>query len=260
MLFKKNQEHNEDGSPDRYLITYSDLITLLLGLFVILYAISKIDESKYSKVSEAFSSAFKNKDKPAFNSHNGTLPGFKNSVPEPIAPPSGKSLEDIAKESSEKFSTLIEKKLLEIKLTSNGLLITFPEKLLFHSGKADIQKAGLDVLDSLSKILAGITFLISIDGHTDSDPISNALFPSNWHLSTMRAANVGYFLIKKGVQESSMKISGYSDQRPVSDNSTLDGKAKNRRVEMNISQLPSNAPSAQGYAKEDSSKSSQLNK
>ena len=250
MLDKRRKSgHEPESNPDRYLITYSDLITLLLGLFVILYAISQVDEGKYVKVSKAFAEYFKSDKGPVLQGGGGLLEGSKDAIPEPIiySPAIRKSLQQIGSETEKALESLISKGLLKMKLTAAGLVITLPEKLLFESGKADIRADGQYVIDSLGVILAGVQYQISVDGHTDSSPIATAKYPSNWHLSTDRALTVGYSLIKQGAPESNLVVRGFGQQRPITDNSTTDNKAQNRRVEITIAEIPTNTASTTGY-------------
>lgn len=256
MLRRKEKDSKEiEANPDRYLITYADLITLLLGLFVILYAISKIDEEKYKEFATAFSEYFKSTKEQVLQGGGGVLPGVKNGLPEPILPntPNTKSIEEIAQDIYTNFKDYIEKGTFSVKLSEGALLLTFPEKLLFESAKADIQTDGKKVLDSLAQILRGIKYQVSVDGHTDSDPIRSYKFESNWHLSVARAANVAYYLMQRGLPEQNVVIRGFADQRPVSDNLTAEGKAKNRRVEINITELPKNALTTEGYVEKQKS-------
>jgi chemotaxis protein MotB len=249
---KKTQDNEEKVNADRYLITYADLITLLLGLFVILYAVSRVDEEKYREFSNAFSQYF---NPSSINGGEGVLQGRRDGMPEPVLPapaPSNKSLKDIAEEARRTFSDYISSGRLKLSETASGVKLVFPEKMLFESGKAEIQKEGLDALASLAEILAGTKYEVTIDGHTDSDPIRTFRYESNWHLSTARAANVGYKLIQDGLSESSLVVRGFGAQRPVSDNATTEGKTLNRRVEITISEQSSKTMSSEGYNSSDS--------
>ena len=243
-----------ESSPDRYLITYSDLITLLLGLFVILYAVSQVDQDKYKKVTDAFSQYFKANGGKVLEGGGGLLSGEKDAIPEPIlpAPKANKSLQEINSDVQQAFSNLISKGQLQLKFTGSGIMLTLPEKLLFESGKADIEPLGRNVLDSLAAILRGVQYQISVDGHTDSKPISNSRFESNWHLSSARALAVGYRMIQHGAPEQNVVVRGFGAQRPVTDNSTPENMARNRRVEITIAELPTNTASTSGYRQTDS--------
>lgn len=249
-----DEKHN--AGTDRYLITYADLITLLLGLFVILYATAQIDEEKFKQVSAALSEYFRS-DKQSANLEGGSgiLDGGKLSIPEPEIrnnKSETKNLDQIADEIKYSLEPLIREGKIKIVRNGKGLYLTLPENLLFLSGSSTIQPQGLVVIDTLARILRNIEYQIEIEGHTDSDPIRTFMFESNWHLSGARAVNVTYRLIRKGVPEELMSFKGYGASRPIADNSSDSGKALNRRVEISITELPIQAPSADGYAEIDS--------
>jgi chemotaxis protein MotB len=252
LLKRLTTKSRYEVKTDRYLITYADLITLLLGLFVILYAASQVDETKYKEFSKAFSEYFKSTKEQVLQGGGGVLQGHRNGIPEPIMPNAAvnKTLDQIYKETEKALNEYISQSTIKISRKNNEIVLTISEKLLFQSGKADIKTEGLRALDTLSVILKGIKDQFAIEGHTDSEPIRTFRFESNWHLSVARALNVGYYLIQKGVQESNMVIRGYGSQRPVADNSSTESRALNRRVEISISELPAEAPSTEGYNKQ----------
>lgn len=249
---KKNlfeDESKDEEKTDRYLITYADLITLLLGLFVILYASAQVDESKYKEMSSAFAEVFKSSGKQEVDG-KGILPGHKQGVPNSILPHlRTKSLSELEDKAQEVLGTFIRNSGIKIQKTGESLVITLPELMLFSSGKADIQGDGQELLDSLASLLNGADMLISVDGHTDSNPIKSFRYESNWHLSTARALNVGYSLAGRGVPEQYLVIRGFGSQRPIGDNSTDDGRQRNRRVEITLTELPSDVPTEEGYNK-----------
>lgn len=243
MKKREINNNNHGGEKDRYLITYADLITLLLGLFVILYASSQVDSEKYKEVSSAFTKYFRSEPANVLSGGEGMLDGNRRAIPEPmLLPREDKSLDEIQKETQEALSTFITKGMLSLKKTDAGIVVVMPEKLLFNSGKAEIQTDGLKAIDSLSKVLQSMRYMIMVDGHTDSSPIKTFQFESNWHLSVARALNVGYRMIRSGVPEENFVIRGFGDKRPVADNISTEGKMQNRRVEIIISQIKSDAP------------------
>ena len=249
-VLKKKSRLEQKIHQDRYLITYADLITLLLGLFVILYATASVDSGKYSELSKAFSEYFHSANGKVLNGGGGVLTGPKDGIPQPIMPSSAKkSLQDLKIDAENSLSKFIEEGKVRVSRSGDGLILTMPEKLLFESSKAEIQNDGLKVLDDIAKILNVPNFQITVDGHTDSDPIHSFRFASNWHLSSARALNIGYYLIGKGMNENNVVIRGFGSQRPIEENTTIEKKAMNRRVEITISQLPTNAPSTDGYKK-----------
>ncbi len=245
-MLKRPTHNNEDDKRDRYLITYADLITLLLGLFVILYASSQVDSVKYKEFSNAFAKVFSKGD--------GVLEGSANGVPVTILPGTSgqESIQSLTQKAQVALQSYINEGKVEVRSNGKELILALPEKLLFEPGRADPKQEGLKVLDTLTKILGKLQNQITIDGHTDSDPIRTFQFESNWHLSVQRAMNVGYTMMLKGLPETNLSIRGFGAEKPVDNNSTAIGKAKNRRVEITISELSITAPSTKGYLIKDS--------
>ncbi|MCX7908833.1 MAG: OmpA family protein [Ignavibacteria bacterium] len=254
MLLKKTPKEEESGrtSPDRYLITYADLITLLLGLFVILYVSARVDEERYKEFAKAFADYFKPQ-KGQEDIHGTGLEPFKGvrkGIPEPVLPfPDRRNLKEIETDIVKSLEPYIRKGEIFVENKGQNIVVTLPEKLLFKSGKAEIEPGGEEILGKLAQTLVGLSKdqEVAVDGHTDSDPISNFRYPSNWHLSVARSVNVAYLLISKGVPEYSIVVRGFADQRPISDNASPEGKAKNRRVEITISEQKHNVPNTKGY-------------
>ncbi len=252
MEFKKNKSEGHNAGSDRYLITYADLITLLLGLFVILYGSSQVDQEKFKDLSVAMSKYFKAKDGKILQGGDGILEGHKEGVPEAIlAPVVQRSLQEISQETGEALKDYIGRGEIDMNMSETGLVITMPEKLLFRSGKAEIQTEALPVLDTLAGILEGTNKLISIIGHTDIVPIRTFQFESNWHLSVSRAMNVAYRMIRSGLPEYNLEVTGFGSQRPISDNTSEEGKAKNRRVEIILKELTPESPTNNGYTEKE---------
>lgn len=248
---KKNYFSNnpmpDNDNKSRYLVTYSDLITLLLGLFVILYASAQVDEGKYRAMSAAFAQVFNAQDS-AKTSGKGILPGDRkiavgNSAGNKVS--SAKSLEEQAENI---LGSFIREKGVKVSLSGSSLVLTLPEMLLFKVGDAELSAGSNELLDSLASLLSKAKMLINVDGHTDSTPIHTFRYQSNWHLSTSRAINVAYSLISRGIAESDVVVRGFGSQRPVGDNSTAEGKQRNRRVEITVSEFPTDAPSTAGYS------------
>ena len=246
-----HKKNNTKVDTNRYFITYADLITLLLGLFVILYVSSKVDQEKFKEYSKAFSEYFKTENQGVLPGGKGVLKGRKNTIPEPILIESGapKSLNEIFSETSLILQKYIKNGSLSIKHTKAGVILTLPEKLLFQSGKADIEQNAMGILDTIANILHSIPYQITVDGHTDSSPIRTFRYESNWHLSSARALNVAYLLVEKGIPKNNLIIRAFGDQKPVASNNTVESKAKNRRVELTISYLPTDSQSTKGYKK-----------
>ncbi len=249
MLRKPRETESDHSSQDRYLITYADLITLLLGLFVILYASSQVDSGKYKEFSMAMSEYFK-PDAKSLQTSDKILPGSEG-IPRPILPKSSeKTLDNVQQEMQSTFEKQLSVDAVEIIRTPSSLRLRLPEKLLFLSGKADIQPSGTIVLDSLASILRGVPQEIVVEGHTDSIPIHTFQFESNFHLSAARALNVGYYLLQEGMPSESFSVRGYGETRPIATNSTPEGRSRNRRVEILLSSKSPEMPSVQGYIRD----------
>ena len=254
MIFRRkpNKDDGHNTGADRYLITYADLITLLLGLFVVLYGSAQVDQEKFKDFSAAFSDFFKAKDDKVLQGGDGVLQGHKKGVPEPILPPmTQKSLNDVTSEMENSLQSFISSGNIELLRQDSMLKINLSERLLFKSGKAELEPGGLSAIDSISKVLKNTSMTIYVDGHTDIVPIRTFQYESNWHLSAARATNVAYKMIKDGVPEFNLTIRGFGSQRPAADNTTEEGKMKNRRVEILLVAPSSESPTQNGYINTD---------
>jgi chemotaxis protein MotB len=239
-MSKRKKHHEEHENHERWLITYADLITLLLGLFVVLYSMSQLDLQKYQQFAAAFSRIF--------GGGAGILPGDKGVLAAPIVPKSGGDGGGTDKEDllSDKpgdkleiqlnaiLSSSIKAKEVILTTTPEGLTIHLLERLLFESGSAELRAESKAVLDTLAEILRLLPNKIRIEGHTDNRPIRSARFPSNWHLSVARALNTAYYLMGRGVRPEKISIAGYAEFRPIAPNDTEENRAKNRRVDIVI--------------------------
>lgn len=246
----KFNKHNEEQSRDRYLITYADLITLLLGLFVILYSTSQVDQEQYEKVKKALSKAFHNNNKGVLNGGEGVLNNKTNS-PIAIAENDVINLEQIYQKTQNALNDLIKENSIEIRYNGNEIVLDLPENLLFNSGQFEVKKSGFVVLDTITKTISKFEKLINIDGHTDNAVINNKSYNGNWDLSVKRSLNVAKIMLNSGLPENNLIIRGFGEYRPkVANNNALNMK-KNRRVEICISEIPINLPSTKGYVKKE---------
>ena len=193
-----------------------------MGLFIILYAISKIDVNKYQKMIAAMGDVFGKKDK---------IISVENSSPKP-----GVSSEGYLKG---ELNKLIDKyhynNSIRLEENARGVTIHILDDVLFSSGSANLTESSLTVLHRLAAIIKELPNDIRIEGHTDDVPISTSQFPSNWHLSVTRALNTAYYLINnEDLSPEKVSIVGYSEYKPIATNDTPDGRASNRRVDIVI--------------------------
>lgn len=235
MSRRKKQHSEEHENLERWLITYADLITLLLGLFVVLYSMSQIDLNKYQQWISAFSQLF---------GSGGVLAGGKGILVTPAPPKLGSDAiassgqaphqQNLEAQINAVLSSNIQSKKIIITTTTEGLTIHLLERLLFESGSADLKPEARAVLDTLAEILKFLPNKIKVEGHTDNRPINTVRFPSNWHLSVARALNTAYYLMSKGISPEKISVVGYSEYKPIASNDTEENRAKNRRVDIVI--------------------------
>lgn len=229
----KKKRHQDEHVDETWLLPYSDLLTLLLALFIVMFSISNIDKEKYEKLSEQFNVIFSEAGGVLEGSgtiviNEGTGPGNIDSI----------TLEDDKMiEIKEKIEDEINRSgysdKVKVVLNKDGLEIAIQEVVLFNSGEAEILQSVYPLLKQIATILKGIDNNIRVVGHTDNVPIHTEKYRSNWDLSAMRAINVMQFLVSQGgLIPERFSIEGYGEYLPKYDNSTEEGRAKNRRVEI----------------------------
>ncbi|TDP89247.1 chemotaxis protein MotB [Halanaerobium saccharolyticum] len=226
-----NNKDNEPGSP-AWMTTFGDMMTLLLVFFVLLYSFSTMDVEKF----KGFISALQ--------SQLGVLEGGQTITSNPNID-AGTLGEDYAQapqniqQIMRELDNYIESNNLgdrvNVENKRKGLVISLTGEILYELGRARIREQGREVLAMISDILKDIPNDIMIEGHTDNLPIRTDEFPSNWELSTARAVNVIKFLIEeRGFDPARLSAAGYSEYRPVAENTSPEGRAENRRVEVVI--------------------------
>ena len=242
---KKREE--KEGNGERWLLTYSDLITLLMIFFVVMYASSNADTTKYKQLSQSLNVAFSGGGASIIGNDSSTsVSNSTVTVVDPITPETttvsanSKALEENNMENIKKNVDSYLKKnglagSVSTKIDERGLEVSLKTSLLFDVGTADVKDASAKKLISIGKILNHVNNYVRIEGHTDSTPMSNNEFASNWQLSAIRATNVTELLISKaGISPKKISAVAYGDSRPVATNTTTVGKAKNRTVDIII--------------------------
>lgn len=222
----KRRRQVQSGSSN-WLTTYSDMVTLLLCFFVLLFTFSNLDVQKFKSVLASFQGG------------SGILEGG-NVIETP-------SIRDQEELDLEKLRDILEDyadsanlgEEITISINERGLTIRFADRVLFDPGKADLKPDAKEILNDVAEILQRNEFkdkLIKVEGHADTTPVSpKDGFPTNWELSTTRATNVLRFLVEeKGIEGGRISASGYSYYRPIAPNDTKENKAKNRRVDIVI--------------------------
>lgn len=235
MRERRRKNHTKpEGSP-AWMVTYGDMVTLILAFFVLLYSFSTIDAQKFKMIISAFQNSL------------GIIEGGRTFDQSEFIDFGEKdvNIDQNSKEEIE-FKKLYEdmkdfikeKNLLgrvDLELEERGLTIHLMEGAFFDTGKAELKPNSKHILDSLAEKLKLIDKQIRIEGHTDNDPIHTSKFPSNWELSAARAVTVvRYFIEKHGFSPQKLSATGYGEYRPLMPNTSKENKAKNRRVDIVI--------------------------
>lgn len=227
--------HHEEHVDETWLIPYADMLTLLLALFIVMFAMSKTDKEKFEKVSEQFNIIFSGGSGFLEGEGNSVIPmkNFnKESSPGTIENNKMNGIREFLEGEIKKEGYSDEIKLV---LNNEGLEISIQDTVLFASGDANVLNDVTHILYTITKVLSGIENTVKIVGHTDNVPIKNSKFSSNWDLSAARAINVMQFFVDKGnLLPNRFIVQGNAEYSPKYDNSTEEGRANNRRVEIYI--------------------------
>ncbi len=249
---RKEEEHE---NHERWLVSYADFITLLFAFFVVMYAVSSVNEGKYRVLSDSISAAFRN----IPGSASGAMVQINPHAPMPVTIPFKKPqaaniktdtnreknkelLRNKAKEISEALAPLVQSGQVRITEGALGITVEINASVLFDSGEARLQLPAVRALTAVGQILATTDFPITVEGHTDNAPINTLLFPSNWELSGARAASVVRLFVETGVDPRRLTATGYAEQRPVADNASLEGRQRNRRVAITMESRTPDTP------------------
>ncbi|MCL5272023.1 MAG: flagellar motor protein MotD [Gammaproteobacteria bacterium] len=220
----KTEEHVDNH---RWVISYADFITLLFAFFVVMYAISSVNISKYKSLSDGMKSAFDNKDKSKATQSTDTIKDG------PEEKKTKGTYNDGLDELSKSLSDL-EDGNYKINRQDGWIELQIKAGSLFDSGEADLKAEALIKLMQVAEKLKKYSYPVVIEGYTDNLPIQTPQYPSNWELSATRAATVGRILNGYGINPGRILVTGYGDQYPVSDNLTDTGRSLNRRVNIII--------------------------
>jgi chemotaxis protein MotB len=240
---KKNMVQGEQLDPNAWMVTFSDLIMLLLTFFVMLLTMSSMDAKMLKDIRSALNEAaglLEYSGLRKVNSLGKFIKEYQDSDDlfvidqnhlKNLIPSTG--LDRIVLEKIKDLDMI-----MDITDDERGIVLSLQENILFDSGEAKIKKDFLHVLDSIFTAIDSCPNDILIMGHTDNIPSHSALYKSNWELSSYRALSVlEYFLKEKGLQPSRLSVGGYGPARPLYPNDTPKNRALNRRVEIIIRHL-----------------------
>lgn len=211
-------EESSESNEDLFFVSWGDLVTLLMVFFVYLFAISEIDPVKFVQA------------KDSLNKGTQTLSSYSAS----------KLLSEIQKEEAQVSAMaediqqyLVDNQLehvVSVKHFHRQLSLNLGDSILFDSGSADLKPSSQALLSRISSHFKKSSQVIVIEGHTDDMPIHNSVYPSNWELSSARAASVARFLISQNIDGARISIVGYDQYQPLVKNTSVENRAKNRRV------------------------------
>lgn len=241
MARKKHAKPHEEEAGEAWLLPYSDLMTLLLALFIALFAMSQTDASKMQALAQAFTAAF-NMGGPSFFSGMGPTTAINSATTQgqDNANDAYMKENETLREVQEKIEQYVKENNLQdqvsTELSEDGLMIRLKEKALFASGSATLEGQAEQIVPVIASLLAALPERVTISGHTDNVPISTAQFPSNWELSSARAVSLmrGLMGVQPSLNPARFSALGYSEYRPIASNDTDEGRAQNRRVEVFI--------------------------
>lgn len=232
---------------ERWLVSYADFITLLFAFFVVMFATAKTDTTKAQAVSDSVKRALQGESLPATIS---ILLGGRSDVKVPgkaqkpgageretkfdAASNSGMTLAELLPILSSELQQEIRNGRLALRMSSRGITISFTQAALFPSGEDEIAPDFYPTIQKLSTAMNKVANPVRAEGHTDSIPIHNSRFRSNWELSAARSIALVELFTQYGVSRDRLSIAGYADTAPIDNNDTEEGRRKNRRVDVVI--------------------------
>jgi len=243
---------NESDNHERWLISYSDFITLLFAFFVVMYSISSVNEGKYKVLSNTLIGAFNVPEIPAsspktvdlstyVNNSMINMPGQSNktgdvySESEAEGESQSSQLDELSDQVESAFADLIEDADIAINGNETWVEISLNSNLLFSSGSAFPSEQARPIITRIANILEGYENPVHVEGFTDNVPINSEVFPSNWELSAARSATVVRLLTESGVEPDRLAAIGYGEYQPIASNESAEGRNLNRRVVLVVS-------------------------
>lgn len=232
------RQTRKNGAP-AWMVTFADLMSLLLTFFILLLSFSNLEIVKFQTMAGSVRNAFGLKSE--FDLSD--IPTGRKLLPYEDPKRGQMNNEPDARQIEHSLEEMLrEMKLEEVgvaKMTSEGVLLRLSGDLFFSSGRADLNPQALPVLDAIATQLLRGSGPADVIGHTDDVPIATVVYPSNWELSAARAGTAVRYLVGKGIAAERLRAIGYAETAPVAENSTGAGRAANRRVEFVLRAHPS---------------------
>ena len=243
MARKKHEEEHENH--ERWLVSYADFITLLFAFFVVMYAISQVNEGKYKILADSLINAFGKEPvstAPVVVQAGGQ--GAQQSVAPKITlqkPRNSEALRrekermtDMARDIMQVLAPLVQEGKVRVTQTSVGVNVEINANVLFAPGDAKVSKESEETLIAIARVLKNDDHAIQIEGHTDNTQINTSVFPSNWELSAVRASTVARLFNNQGIADLRLTAVGHGSNQSVASNDTPEGRLRNRRVDVMI--------------------------
>lgn len=234
---RKRPPEQPKGAP-RWMVTFSDLVTLILVFFILLFSMSQIDKIKFQSIAESF------RQRQILDFYPSIIPGEspgqqkeqQNNQDGKTNEAKKDSLQNLLSEVKGYLSKNGLEDVIIANRTERGVVLVLQDSVLFETGDAKIINTGYPFLDKVGTMLESMPNLVKVEGHTDNRPITTLQYPSNWELSTARASSViRYFIEKHNIDSARFVAVGYGETRPIVPNNSPENWEKNRRVEIIIS-------------------------
>jgi chemotaxis protein MotB len=247
---RRHEAHEEHENHERWLITYADMITLLMVLFIVLFSIGQTDLKKFEQLKNSLSAGFGQEEQGALDGGTGVLDNGANpslgveqlaraALAEKQAHQAAVEREQAALQAAREeiaahLASVGLADSVRFRLEARGLVVTVvTDRVLFDLGSAALRPEGRSVLDGLAPVLTKLPNPVAVEGHTDNLPISGGRYPSNWELSAERATSVlRYLVAAHRLPAVRLSAAGYADQRPLAGENAEADRARNRRVEI----------------------------
>ncbi|MCG8048483.1 MAG: flagellar motor protein MotD [Candidatus Thiodiazotropha endolucinida] len=260
-MSKRRKRKQEHVNHERWIVSYADFITLLFAFFVVMYSISSVNEGKYRVLWQTLTEAFQENSRSVdpiqvgeINRNSGNMAGLDQDnaliqteqtqgpgtyqdpglVMDKMPSNETQRLSFLAATIEDMLSDYVDQELVDVSFTEDRVIVNMKDKMLFPSASAHLSREAVNALRSISRVLNTVPNQIQVEGNTDNRPISTKEFPSNWELSAARAASVVHLMTRMGIGAQRLSAVGYAEHRPVADNGTESGRAKNRRVSLII--------------------------
>jgi len=243
ILDDEELEIEAEGGIAPWVITFADMVTLLMVFFILLFAMGTIEEAKWKQVKESLRSALGSQEIPELGTREGLdiIQDFADKVQvdkstvhavDEVGAMVAKEMNEITSEVEE---FVYKNKLagqVEVSQDERGAIITISDVVLFSAGKARMTYKGKETLKEVFNLLKQFNYDVKIEGHTDDIPIHTERFPTNWELSAGRAAEVARMLIDEGFPPEKLSVQGFAQYRPKVPNTSAKNRAVNRRIEI----------------------------